>query len=804
MVRGVVAHGLDHVRQAGIFLARPVQGVVRLVHEGCVEVDPLLGHHPGHPFLALCSGHALQLLGHGGIVHPGVLSTQVDHVVAERLVGHHADVGVRVFVGSDALGLRCAGLNVGLELAWLQQAQSLARELALHDAGHHHDRPLDLALAGQVRVRTQHHVGLPTARPSRQHGPLVGLNQLDGALLGCVLPRHGNAPELCRLARFEVLPDVAHHGCNLPLGGVPQGVALVGTQRGCLRGFFVPAVATKQVLRREKPHLGLLKRSLFLFGRVDLIGHRAAGVLATNPVAQSIHQLFVLRQPGLAGIRVNGIQVVEVVADGALAQLDGCVRVELVVGVHKRAGHLGADHVLHGLVGPLVPAHRLEVLAPGQAAGVQLRGQAVAVVLPVCPLRVRHGVAEHVRGFLLWLAGDVRFQLLAHGPGLGILAGNVLVEVLAQGSLILVGQLADLLVRSRGLGCFGQGTVERVHGMLINHELLAVQRGALTAQGGHMVVGVLVERVSQRIGPLLLAIGTLQRGHGIERGAVFLCAPGSHLLEEISRLHIGQDVRRGIAVSGTGTNVGAQRCLQISTGLERLRQALGHTGLHFHEHVWAIGHALRQPAVLVVVAAHDGQVSLHLGNVLAGSGLRQPGHARRLDGQEGIATRALQGVIAGLQPDGPHLGNGGLGRRGAQRHLKVTRARPLHGQHQGGIRLHLTQGLPQDTLGITHGGAAALVQLLGHGQVGPGLGLFGQINGGSRVGQLAGLLQRLGAGGHVVVDVPVLHPVGHMLHFFRREVGVQAAGQHLGGPGHSQHVHHGAIDQGITTNGHRQ
>ena len=112
--------------------------------------------------------------------------------------------------------------------------------------------------------------------------------------------------------------------------------------------------------------------------------------------------------------------------------------------------------------------------------------------------------------------------------------------------------------------------------------------------------------------------------------------------------------------------------------------------------------------------------------------------------------------------------------------------------------------MPQDALGITHGCAAALVQLLGHGQVGPGLGLFGQVDGSRRVGQLAGLLQRLGAGRHVVVDVPVLHPVGHMLHFFRREVGVQAAGQHLGGPGHAQHVYHGAIDQGITANGHRQ
>ena len=58
--------------------------------------------------------HALQLLGHGVWANAGMLRAKMQHVVAERLVRHHGNVGVRVFVGGDPLGLGLRG-QVGVD-----------------------------------------------------------------------------------------------------------------------------------------------------------------------------------------------------------------------------------------------------------------------------------------------------------------------------------------------------------------------------------------------------------------------------------------------------------------------------------------------------------------------------------------------------------------------------------------------------------------------------------------------------------------------------------------------------------------
>ncbi|MNE83120.1 hypothetical protein D3C81_1022360 [compost metagenome] len=93
-----------------------------LVDEGGVEVDAGLLHHLGRPGLALQRRHLRQAVDHLGLVDAALLGRQVHHVVAERLVRHHADMRVRVLVGSNPLRLAGAGLNVRLELAGLEQA----------------------------------------------------------------------------------------------------------------------------------------------------------------------------------------------------------------------------------------------------------------------------------------------------------------------------------------------------------------------------------------------------------------------------------------------------------------------------------------------------------------------------------------------------------------------------------------------------------------------------------------------------------------------------------------------------------
>ena len=203
---------------------------MRLIDERGVEVDALFLHHARHPGLALHRRHGPELGGHRGLIDAGVLGAQVHHVIAERLVGHDANMRVRILVRRDALRLGRTRLNVGLELAGLQQAQSLSVELPLDDAGHHHDGAFHLAKASQVRVRTQHDVRFPAAGTSSQHNALIRRCQLHGALLGHVLAGHRDAPNLRGLAGFEVGPHVAHHGRDLPFCGMPQGVPLIGPQ----------------------------------------------------------------------------------------------------------------------------------------------------------------------------------------------------------------------------------------------------------------------------------------------------------------------------------------------------------------------------------------------------------------------------------------------------------------------------------------------------------------------------------------------------------------------------------------------
>ena len=74
------------------------------------------------------------------------------------------------------------------------------------------------------------------------------------------------------------------------------------------------------------------------------------------------------------------------------------------------------------------------------------------------------------------------YRLLAERAGSFVLAGDVLVEVLAQGCLVLVRQLADLLVGRRAFRRLRQGAVQRVHRVLVDGHLLPIQRGALAAQ----------------------------------------------------------------------------------------------------------------------------------------------------------------------------------------------------------------------------------------------------------------------------------------------------------------------------------
>ena len=160
-----------------------------------------------------------------------MLGAKVHHVVPEGLVRHHGDVRAGVLVGGQALVTAGAGLRVDVELAGLQETQGLAVELTLHHRRHQHERPLDLALAGEVRVSAQHHVGFAGASAGGHHHALVGLHVLDGALLGGILAGHADAPELCGLARFEVATDVLHHAGDLALHDMARRVALVSPER---------------------------------------------------------------------------------------------------------------------------------------------------------------------------------------------------------------------------------------------------------------------------------------------------------------------------------------------------------------------------------------------------------------------------------------------------------------------------------------------------------------------------------------------------------------------------------------------
>ena len=97
-----------------------------MIHAGAV-------HHPTHPGLAVGRRHAVDLLGHVLLIDAGLLGAQVNHVVAERLVRDHAEMGLRIPIGSQALLAAGARFDVPLEFTGLQVAQGLAVELVLDD-----------------------------------------------------------------------------------------------------------------------------------------------------------------------------------------------------------------------------------------------------------------------------------------------------------------------------------------------------------------------------------------------------------------------------------------------------------------------------------------------------------------------------------------------------------------------------------------------------------------------------------------------------------------------------------------------
>ena len=422
--------------------------------------------------------------------------------------------------------------------------------------------------------------------------------------------------------------------------------------------------------------------------------------------------------------------------------------------------------------------------------------------LPVLPIRIRHGVAEHIRRFLLGLGGNVLLEFLPHGASRLVLAGDVAIEELAQGGLILGLQLADLLVRGSGLRGLGQSAMQGIDGLLVDRDLLPVQGRPVASKACDMIVGILLEQGLQGLGSLLLAVSALQRGHLIQRLPVFLGTVEADLLEEGCRLNVGQNVHRAVAVSRAGTDVRAKARLQVSAGLERLRQTLGHARLGVHQQIRPVGHPLGQPAVLVMIAGDDAQVTTHLREVLVRRGPRQAQHAVVRDREEGIATHRLQLVVARLQPDRSHLSNGLLQRHAAKRDMEIPGTGALHGDHQCGIGLHLAQRLPEDALRVPNSIATAAVQLLGQRKLGAGLRFGRHLDRLGCVHEVASLRERLCARGHVVVDVPVLDAVGNVLELLRRQIGSQPASQNLGRASYPQHIHHRAVDEGIAA--HRQ
>ena len=538
-------------------------------------------------------------------------------------------------------------------------------------------------------------------------------------------------------------------------------------------------------------------------GCVQLFGHRTAGVAALHSLTQAVHQLALAGHALLAGRRVGGVEVVQVVADDRATQLQRSAGVQLVVRIGERLSHLRPDQVLDGFIGFFVAVHRIHVLRPVQPGSVGLCRGFVSLSPPVGPIGVCGGVAKHIGRLALRLRGVQSLHFGTQRAMLGAFLCHVAVEVLAQRPLVLAGQLANRLECGHAVGVLRQSPVQRIDAGLVDLKGLAVERASLPAVARlNELVGVSVELVGQRLAALLLASGVLHGSHGVKCLAVGIGLAGSDLLKKRRALDVGHDVARGVAVSGASADVVAQRLLQVFAGGERLGQPGSHARLQVHGKVGPIRYAQRQPAVFVLIAADDGKISLNLLHVVPVHGLSQAIQPGGVDRQERVARHSLQRVVAALQADGPHALDSRLHRHLAKRSLPRCGGATLERHGQRCVGFHLSQGLPQNALGIAHGSAAAGVQFLRHLEVGSvcrlaNLDFFGGIH------EFAGLPHGLGAGLHVAVQVEVLHALGDTLHVLGH-VGVQAPGQHLRGPGNAQHVHHTAVDQCIAASSQRQ
>ena len=203
------------------------------------------------------------------------------------------------------------------------------------------------------------------------------------------------------------------------------------------------------------------------------------------------------------------------------------------------------------------------------------------------------------------------------------LSRNVLIEKLAQRPLVSMRQLTNRLKRHQAIRMIRQGTVQALHGMIVQLERLTVQRLALAPVVAlNEIIRVSLEHALHALDGTHLAVLALERGNGIQRldvrGAI-----NTRALREFIRLNVPQNIQWGITVRNPSANVVPQRLLDIRTRLKRLGQRGGNTGLNVHRQVGPIGKPQWQPVLLIVLARHDVQIPLHLRQIIAAERLGQ-------------------------------------------------------------------------------------------------------------------------------------------------------------------------------------